>query len=258
MSESRQDPNLERAIDALFDRELSEASQRELLGSLRRDPVACQEIAETRRAMALLNDTGACPDLTEAILASVNNRRRFVPASVRRFVTTGRAAIAAGILAAVSGYAAFQRHGPETSFTPTAAPVSDLVESAHADAAQGLRTVAGILTASADCEQAPAVASYVPSASELRALEARLVSSQWTVARAGSPTRVEVRTVALPADLPEASCLMLVGDAAWMPEVGVLPLWSDPALVRLRFRSPAPAAPAECSILTRDRAVSVP
>lgn len=233
LSEGRRDQR-ERSIDALFDGELSDVQRRKLLADLRDDGEACREIAETRRALQLLRDMPAQPDLSAAILARVHRRRRFVPASWRPAVTVGRAAVAAGLLGVIGLYALVQRHGPSTALAPDPAPVTDLVRGAKADASEGLRAVAGLL-AVGPAEPRAAVAPARRGTSEFSALESQVRSLRWSIERSGVAVGLPVH-----ADLsgPTASSGLSVSprsirETVWAPRgLGILVL-EDRALISL-------------------------
>lgn len=235
-----------RAIDALFDGELTDAQQRKLLVHLRDDAEACCEIAETRRAVSLLRDEPAAPDLTATILARVHRRRGFLPERWRRMITVGRAAAAAGLLCAVAAYALLHRHGPDPAFSPDPAPVSELVERAKADASQGFRAVAGMIgPVTAQPEAAR------PAPREFERLEARVRRLSWSVNGVGQPVALQ----GAPGQGDFTALASAEGELPYVPatlaprslrEVRLpidtvrISLWPDPVLISLK-----PDAPAE-------------
>jgi len=134
--------DLERRIDALFDRELDSAARREVIGEVRHDAGACEEVARTQRIVSMLREPVESPDVTDDVLARVDRRRGFLTPRLRRMVTVGRLAAALGLVAIVGVTALARRWWPEaTTLTPQPAPITAVVESGRADAADGLRTL---------------------------------------------------------------------------------------------------------------------
>ncbi len=118
----------QRLIDELLDGEVSRERSQELLGAIRRDAGASEELARTRIGIDRLREPIETPDLSEVILDRVHGRRRFLPGRSRRMVTAGRLAVAAGVVGAV-GLASFvQRHAPQVNLGEQPATVSQLVE----------------------------------------------------------------------------------------------------------------------------------
>ncbi len=129
-------------VDAFFDRELDVESQREMFGRLRGDMPRCEEIARTREMLSELRREARGPDLTEAILSRVERRRGFMTPKWQRVVTTGRLAVAAGVLLGIGLAATAQRLWPEaTSLREQPAPLSGFVESTRADASSSFRAL---------------------------------------------------------------------------------------------------------------------
>ncbi|MDQ7012472.1 MAG: hypothetical protein Q9O74_01085 [Planctomycetota bacterium] len=117
-------------IDALLDDDLSEERSRQVLRRLRDDPAACEDLARTRIGIERLREPIETPDLTDAILARVHVRRRFLPQRARRMVTAGRVALAAGLVGAVGIASLVQRHVPAVRLADDPAVVTRLVEAA--------------------------------------------------------------------------------------------------------------------------------
>lgn len=115
-------------VDALLDGGLSHADARDAYDRLRRDPAACEDLARIRYTVARLAAPVETPDLTEAILHRVHDRRRFLPRRERRIVTVGRVAVAAGVVAAVGLASFIQRAVPQVNVAEAPAPVGRVVE----------------------------------------------------------------------------------------------------------------------------------
>ncbi|VAX41814.1 hypothetical protein MNBD_PLANCTO03-1670, partial [hydrothermal vent metagenome] len=126
----------QRLIDELLDGEVSRERSQELRRALRQDAKASEELARTQRALDRLREPIETPDLSEAILARVHGRRRFIPHRARHLVTAGRLAVAAGVIGAI-GLASFvQRHAPAVNLGDSAMPVTELVEAAEQTGAE--------------------------------------------------------------------------------------------------------------------------
>ncbi len=121
-------------IDALLDDDLSEERSRQVLRRLRNDPAACEDLARTRIGIERLREPIETPDLSDAILARVHVRRRFLPLRARRMVTAGRVALAAGLVGAVGIASLVQRHVPAVRLADEPAVVTRLVEAAAPEA----------------------------------------------------------------------------------------------------------------------------
>lgn len=130
-------------IDAMFDRELSPADQERLFKTLRRDLKRCEEVARTRRMLAMLREQPECPDFATRILGEVRARRGFLPQSLRRMVTGGRVAVAASLLLGVLTIALIERRWPgTTALTPEPRPVTDVIQAGGEDARTSMRQFA--------------------------------------------------------------------------------------------------------------------
>lgn len=130
-------------VDAFFDRTLDEGSRDWFFRALRDDLKRCEQVARTQRALSLLKQSPACPDLTTAIMHRVERRRRFLPARLRAMVRTGRFLVAASVLMGLLGVAALQRFYPGLAeWAGASRPVSRLVESGSGDAAANVSDLA--------------------------------------------------------------------------------------------------------------------
>lgn len=125
-------------LDRLFDREMDQASRRDLVGRLGRDQDAIDEVNDVRgivHSMRLRPDE--TPDMTASVLARLDGERGFVPARVRRRIKAGRIAAAACLLLGLLGVAIGQRVAPDRfrlQAEPT--PVADLTDAVRQDSAE--------------------------------------------------------------------------------------------------------------------------
>ena len=85
-------------IDSLLDGDLPEPNRRRVFERVRADMSACQDLASQQRCIDMLSQPIEAPDLTGRILGESDRRRFFLPSRLRRVVTAGRAAAAAGVL----------------------------------------------------------------------------------------------------------------------------------------------------------------
>jgi len=117
----------ESLIDAAIDGELNEDMQREIAHALRYDPLRKQELLETADAINALQMPIIAPDFADLILDRTDRHRRFIPASWRRLVRTGRLGIAATLLLTLIAVAGLQRIYPRlTTLGSHPTPVLDL------------------------------------------------------------------------------------------------------------------------------------
>lgn len=192
--------DLERRIDALFDRELDATARRELIGEVRHNAGACEDVARTQRLVSLLREPVVAPDVTDDVLARVDRRRGFLTPRLRRMVTVGRLAAALGLISVVGVAALARRWWPEaTTLTPQPTPITAVVESGRADAADGFRT----LMDSVDVAIAPVLDRPAPLAALLespRMSDIPAFRSATRVRFVGTPVLVQ-------ADLVEPGCV---------------------------------------------------
>jgi len=131
-------------VDAFFDRELTDGASEVFFSRLRSDLPRCAEVARMQRAISLLREPVDSPDVSARVLAEVHRRRRFIPDSLRRFVTAGRLAAAGVALAGVLGLFVVERVAPGSlRLSPRSRPVSDVVARTAQDAMQGVPSLAG-------------------------------------------------------------------------------------------------------------------
>lgn len=135
-------------IDALFDRELDAARTEDLLRRARREPARRAEVEAAAEAIRLLRRPLETPDFTGRVLAEVDRRRMFLPARLRRMVTTTRLAVAASLVLGVGVVALIDRASPDAlRFAPRPSPLTNLYETARAESPEGLRELAADVTA---------------------------------------------------------------------------------------------------------------
>lgn len=131
-------------VEAFFDRELDAEGQRRLFAALDRDESARRRFAENETVIEDLRRPVRSPDLSGAILEEVRARRGWLAPKLQRFVTAGRLAAAACLLATAGALFTAKRLAPENPvFNPDPAPVSNVVESSQAEAAEGVQRVLG-------------------------------------------------------------------------------------------------------------------
>lgn len=107
------------------------------------------------------------PDLTESILAHVEQKRGFLPARIRAMVSASRLAIGGGLALAVLGAAALYNFDPDTfSLQQAPAPLTRVVERASSEAPvaapRAIDAAAGV-----SGQVTRLVMPYLPSPSEL-------------------------------------------------------------------------------------------
>jgi hypothetical protein len=138
------EPLSDEVVNAFFDRELTDGASEVFFSKLRSDLPRCAEVARMQRAISLLREPIEAPDVSARVLAEVHRRRRFIPESLRRFVTAGRLAAAGVALAGVLGLFVVERVSPGAlRLSPRPRPVSEVVQHAAQDAVQGVSGLAG-------------------------------------------------------------------------------------------------------------------
>lgn len=141
-------PLTDAMVNAFFDRELSDGASEVFFSKLRSDLPKCAEVARMQRAISLLREPIESPDVSARVLSEVHRRRRFIPESLRRFVTAGRLAAAGVALAGVLGLFVVERVSPGSlRLYPRSRPVSDVVARTTQEAARGVSSlVPGVKT----------------------------------------------------------------------------------------------------------------
>lgn len=132
----------ESLIDAAIDGDLNEDMQREIAHALKYDPIRKQELMDTSDAINALQMPISSPDFSDHVLARADRNRRFIPASWRRHVRTGRLGIAAAMLMTLMTVAGLQRLYPRlTTIASHPTPVLDIEQAMEHDASQLASTV---------------------------------------------------------------------------------------------------------------------
>lgn len=140
--DARVEPPMDREalFEAWFDHEADPVQAARLRDFLRRDPSLSERFARTQRAISMIRRPVAAPDVTEAVLARVSRRRRFLPERLRRVVTSGRAAVAAAMLAGLLTVAVIERSTPDAvTLRSRSTPVSRVMDASQADLSLGAR-----------------------------------------------------------------------------------------------------------------------
>tara|TARA_R110000868_G_scaffold241497_2_gene496329 strand:+ start:76572 stop:77390 length:819 start_codon:yes stop_codon:yes gene_type:complete len=118
----------ESLIDAALDGEICDQMQEEIAHALRYDHARRAELLETADAVRALdlNDI-PMPDLQCAVLNRLDQHDRFIPRTMRRWVRTGRLAIAAGLLLGLMVIAGLQSMNPRlATIGAQSTPVDDV------------------------------------------------------------------------------------------------------------------------------------
>lgn len=135
-------------VDRLFDRELSDAMRRDLLDRAHADAAMKRRILDTTDAIRQLREPVAAPDLTEAVLAEIAQRRGFRSRQGRRSVLRQRLAVAAGLVVLLGGVALLHREAPYSSrLAADQAPITELVDGVAADLGGVRPALSAIVTA---------------------------------------------------------------------------------------------------------------
>lgn len=131
----------ESLIDAALDGEISDRMQDEIAHALQYDHDRRAELLETADAVRALDlDDIPMPDMQCAVLNQLDQHERFIPKAMRRWVRTGRLAIAAGVLLGLMVVAGLQSMYPRlTTLGAQSTPVDD-VASAIAEDSQRVVT----------------------------------------------------------------------------------------------------------------------
>jgi len=147
-------PKLERAldqesidslVDAVLDREIEGADRERIESLIRQNREASQQLDQTQAALDAVRSPVRAPDLTASILDEVGRRRGWLDRPALRLVTVGRMAMAASFLLLVTAAFVTERVAPEAvRFSETPAPVTQLLETGHAEATNSLRNVARV------------------------------------------------------------------------------------------------------------------
>lgn len=125
----------ESLINAAIDGELNEDIQREIAHALNYDPIRKQELLDTSSAINALQMPIATPDFADAVLVRADRHRKFIPASWRKHVRTGRLGIAAALLLTLMTVAGLQSLYPRlTTLAAHPTPVHNIEQAVGQDA----------------------------------------------------------------------------------------------------------------------------
>ncbi len=98
---SRGELDIDRLVDAVFDREVPAERSREVFEALSRDPEAARSFTETGRAVEALREPVGSPDFVAGVLGEVGATQGFVTAGERSWLAGARWAIAAAVVVVV-------------------------------------------------------------------------------------------------------------------------------------------------------------
>ena len=138
------DQQLDRLVDAYFDRELDLEQRRRLFDELSGDGDRCEDIACMQQILAQLRRPADPIDVTADVIARVDGRRSFLPAKVRSMIRAGRMAVAASILVALLGVVVLQRIAPDaTRLGLEDTPVTSLIQNSSEELSEIATSLAG-------------------------------------------------------------------------------------------------------------------
>lgn len=125
----------ESLIDAALDGEICDQMQEEIAHALQYDHTRRAELLETSDAVRALDlDDIPMPDMQCVVLNRLDQHDRFIPRSMRRWVRTGRMAVAAGVLLGLMLVAGLQSVYPRlTTIGAQATPVDDVATAVQED-----------------------------------------------------------------------------------------------------------------------------
>lgn len=125
----------ESLIHAALDGEVSDDMQREIADALKYDRIRHAELLETADAIRALRSDVDAPDFAGVVLGELDRSSRFIPASWRRLVRSGRMGVAAALLLSLVCVAGLQRIYPRlTTIGAQQTPVRDVAQAVEADA----------------------------------------------------------------------------------------------------------------------------
>ncbi len=143
----------ESLIDAALDGEICDQMQDEIAHALQYDHARRAELLETADAVRALDlDDIPMPDMQCIVLNRLDQHERFIPKTMRRWVRTGRLAVAAGVLLGLMMVAGMQSMYPRlTTLGVQSTPVDDVASAMAEDSqrvAADMQTRVEILRAS--------------------------------------------------------------------------------------------------------------
>ena len=203
------DQELDRMVDAYFDRDLSIGERRRLFDHLSGKNGRCEDIARMQRILAQLRQPPEEIDVADEVIAQVHRCRSFLSPSMRSAIRVGRVAVAASVLLTFLGVVIVQRIAPDaTNLVAETTPVTSLMEDTGSELSRIRSNLAGV------SEQA-----------------AHVLLPQWSrfSDEAEGPLEITVGIGAIVARAPQASPYL---PALERPQVVVLSGAGDAAVVR--------------------------
>ena len=139
------DQELDRMVDAYFDRELSIGERRRLFDQLSGKGGRCEDIARMQRILAQLRQPPDEIDVADEVIAQVGHRRSFLSPTMRSAIRVGRVAVAASVLLTLLGIVIVQRIAPDaTSLVAETTPVTSLMQNTGFELSQIRSNLAGV------------------------------------------------------------------------------------------------------------------
>ena len=135
----------ESLIDAALDGEICDQMQDEIAHALQYDHGRRAELLETADAVRALDlDDIPMPDMQCVVLNRLDQHERFIPKTLRRWVRTGRLAVAAGVLLGLMMVAGMQSMYPRlTTLGVQSTPVDDVASAMTEESQQVVTDVQG-------------------------------------------------------------------------------------------------------------------
>ncbi len=138
------DAELDRMVDAYFDRELSTGQRRAMFDQLSGQGNRCEDIARMQRILAQLREPPETIDVAGDVIAQISTRRGFLSPRMRAAVRMGRMAVAASVLLALLGIVVVQRIAPDaTMLVAEPTPVTSLMQETGRDLSRLRTSLAG-------------------------------------------------------------------------------------------------------------------
>jgi len=135
----------ESLIDAALDGEICDRMQDEIAHALQYDHGRRAELLETADAVRALDlDEIPMPDMQCTVLNQLDQHDRFIPKAMRRWVRTGRLAVAAGVLLGLMLVAGLQSMYPRlTTLGAQSTPVDDVASAVQEDTQHVVESMQG-------------------------------------------------------------------------------------------------------------------
>ncbi|GJM20008.1 MAG: hypothetical protein DHS20C14_22210 [Phycisphaeraceae bacterium] len=191
-------------VQEILDRPADDPRRRELLRAVRQTNEGMEALRSAAEPLHELRRPFEMPDLSDQILTATDRQRRFLPASVRRWVDRGRIATAAGLLLAMGVLATVHRAWPDaTTLTNQPEPLSAFPRAVGHDAAQSAAFF------DAEIKRAGrALSPVVADAPDLAgAAEAPAPLTAWVLSASGAEGSVFDTIMTYDPDAPEGGAL---------------------------------------------------